>query len=64
MDSMTQQNAAMVKEATAAARSLATEADELTTLVARFRLRSQSAADQYRDEHTAHVAPMRVAAAR
>ncbi|UAL10952.1 methyl-accepting chemotaxis protein [Caulobacter segnis] len=40
MDSMTQQNAAMVKEATAAARSLAAEADELTTLVARFRLRS------------------------
>jgi len=40
MDSMTQQNAAMVKEATAAARSLASEADELTTLVARFRLRS------------------------
>ncbi|WP_181242643.1 methyl-accepting chemotaxis protein [Caulobacter vibrioides] len=40
MDSMTQQNAAMVKEATAAARSLAGEADELATLVARFRLRS------------------------
>jgi methyl-accepting chemotaxis protein len=38
MDSMTQQNAAMVKEATAAARSLATEADELARLVARFRL--------------------------
>ncbi len=38
MDTMTQQNAAMVKEATAAARSLATEADELATLVARFRL--------------------------
>jgi len=40
MDSMTQQNAAMVKEATAAARSLAGDADELATLVARFRLRS------------------------
>lgn len=40
MDSMTQQNAAMVKEATAAARSLAGEADDLATLVARFRLRS------------------------
>ena len=40
MDSMTQQNAAMVKEATAAARSLAGEADELATLVARFRLRT------------------------
>ena len=43
MDSMTQQNAAMVKEATAAARNLASEADELTTLVARFRLRSSGA---------------------
>ncbi len=40
MDHMTQQNAAMVKEATTAARSLASEADELATLVARFRLRS------------------------
>jgi len=36
MDKMTQQNAAMVEESTAAARSLATEADELTNLVARF----------------------------
>jgi methyl-accepting chemotaxis protein len=48
MDSMTQQNAAMVKEATAAARSLAAEADELATLVARFRLRS---ADSNVDMH-------------
>lgn len=36
MDKMTQQNAAMVEESTAAARSLATEADELSSLVARF----------------------------
>ena len=42
MDSMTKQNAAMVKEATAAARNLATEADELTRLVARFRLGSEA----------------------
>jgi methyl-accepting chemotaxis protein len=40
MDNMTQQNAQMVSEATAAARNLAAEADELTTLVARFQLRS------------------------
>ncbi|MBB6123495.1 methyl-accepting chemotaxis protein [Sphingobium subterraneum] len=38
MDKMTQQNAAMVEESTAAARSLATEADELAELVSRFRL--------------------------
>ena len=36
MDRMTQQNAAMVEESTAAARSLADEANELTGLVARF----------------------------
>ena len=37
MDNVTQQNAAMAQEATAAARILATEADELATLVTRFR---------------------------
>ncbi|MBA4806682.1 MAG: CHASE3 domain-containing protein [Brevundimonas sp.] len=42
MDRMTQQNAAMAEEATAAARILATEADELATLVARFRLNAPS----------------------
>ncbi len=36
MDKMTQQNAAMVEQSTAAARSLAGEADELSALVARF----------------------------
>ncbi|MEP9401605.1 methyl-accepting chemotaxis protein [Sphingomonas sp. VNH70] len=38
MDSVTQQNAAMVEESTAAARSLATEAEALSRHVARFRL--------------------------
>jgi len=38
MDKMTQQNAAMVEESTAAARSLATEADQLSGLVSRFSL--------------------------
>ena len=37
MDKMTQQNAAMVEESTAASRSLASEAAELAELVARFR---------------------------
>ncbi|WP_294194334.1 methyl-accepting chemotaxis protein, partial [uncultured Sphingomonas sp.] len=37
MDGVTQQNAAMVEEATAAARSLAEEADRLTAEVSRFR---------------------------
>ncbi|WP_116968693.1 globin-coupled sensor protein [Blastomonas sp. UPD001] len=38
MDKMTQQNAAMVEESTAAARSLATEADQLSGLVSHFSL--------------------------
>jgi len=46
----------MVNEATAAARSLAAQADELTTLVARFRLRSTSAADHRHDEYASMAA--------
>lgn len=42
MDRMTQQNAAMVEQSTAAARSLASEADELTKLVARFKTRGST----------------------
>ncbi len=65
MDRMTQQNAAMVNEATAAARSLATQADELATLVARFRLRSAAAtADRPEDEPAAPVVRLRAAAGR
>jgi methyl-accepting chemotaxis protein len=37
IDRMTQQNAAMVEESTAAARTLASEADALSNMVARFR---------------------------
>jgi methyl-accepting chemotaxis protein len=44
MDRMTQQNAAMVEQSTAAARSLATEAAELTQLVERFRTGSATPA--------------------
>nr|WP_281380635.1 methyl-accepting chemotaxis protein [Brevundimonas variabilis] len=43
MDNMTQQNAAMAEQATAGAGLLATEADELATLVARFRLKAPRA---------------------
>jgi methyl-accepting chemotaxis protein len=42
MDRMTQQNAAMVEESTAAARSLADEANELSGLVGQFRTGAQS----------------------
>ncbi len=48
MDRMTQQNAAMAEEATAAARILATEADELATLVSRFRLNTTASASAAR----------------
>ncbi|MFZ5741885.1 MAG: methyl-accepting chemotaxis protein [Pseudomonadota bacterium] len=41
MDTMTQQNAAMVEQATAAARSLASEAARLSGQVGQFRLESQ-----------------------
>jgi methyl-accepting chemotaxis protein len=37
MDQVTQQNAAMVEESTAASRSLATDAEELSILIAHFR---------------------------
>ena len=50
MDKMTQQNAAMVEQSTAAARSLASEADDLTELVQRFRT-----------GETAHAAPQAAA---
>lgn len=44
MDGVTQQNAAMVEQATAAARSLSEEADELSRQVARFTLHDRPAA--------------------
>lgn len=46
MDTMTQQNAAMVEEATAAARSLATESSRLANLVQQFRLEQRAADGQ------------------
>jgi methyl-accepting chemotaxis protein len=48
MDQMTQQNAAMVEETTAASRTLADESTQLKTLLANFRLRGeQSAVTRY-----------------
>ncbi|WP_198174286.1 methyl-accepting chemotaxis protein [Mesorhizobium xinjiangense] len=45
MDQVTQQNAAMVEQSTAASHSLAREAEQLATLIARFRL--NASADQH-----------------
>lgn len=45
MDKMTQQNAAMVEESTAAARSLAGEAEQLSRLVADFRVSGSGTGD-------------------
>jgi len=55
MDKMTQQNAAMVEETTACARSLAHEADELASLVKRFRLRNSKTAPK--EQWVAEPAP-------
>ncbi|NQV80760.1 MAG: hypothetical protein HQ495_09410 [Alphaproteobacteria bacterium] len=43
MDEMTQQNAAMVEESTAAARALASEASQLLQLVSFFKTGSENA---------------------
>ena len=43
MDQVTQQNAAMVEQSTAACHNLARESEELTRLVAKFRIRGASA---------------------
>lgn len=53
MDQMTQRNAAMVEETTAATRQLAEEADTLMQLVNRFKLASSSSASQRRVGHAA-----------
>ena len=57
MDSVTQQNAAMVEEATAAARSLAAEAEDLARHVARFETGVDTG-----HARTADRAPTRIAA--
>jgi len=57
MDKMTQQSAAMVEESTAAARSLASEADELGSLVSTFRCSSEAHAPEQRSP----AAPRRAA---
>ncbi|MCQ8783647.1 methyl-accepting chemotaxis protein [Mangrovibrevibacter kandeliae] len=46
MDKVTQQNAAMVEEATAAAQTLANETDELARLIARFKTAASSGHQQ------------------
>ncbi|MDR6788932.1 hypothetical protein J2Y58_002297 [Sphingomonas sp. BE138] len=57
MDGVTQQNAAMVEEATAAARSLADEAGTLSGEVARFTLKGTA-------ERASHASPVRALQAR
>jgi methyl-accepting chemotaxis protein len=56
MDQMTQQNAAMVEESTAAASSLKDETGELAKLVGRFRLSDAAGA-----EHPVRAAQGRIA---
>ena len=69
MDRMTQQNAAMVEESSAASCSLANEANELAGMVSRFRLRSRPTNGQATDParpgtplmHPASQHPVRIA---
>ncbi|WP_230480903.1 methyl-accepting chemotaxis protein [Sphingomonas sp. Leaf21] len=64
MDGVTQQNAAMVEEATAAARSLADEADSLSQQIARFRtgnVASASVSPVHQLQERAAVAGRRIA---
>ncbi len=63
MDSVTQQNAAMVEQSTAAARSLATEADELARHIARFRLNGEASGGGHAPAAYSPPAPVRPAAA-
>ncbi|WP_267382439.1 MULTISPECIES: methyl-accepting chemotaxis protein [unclassified Sphingomonas] len=60
MDNVTQQNAAMVEQSTAAARSLAGEADELARHVAGFRLSDSAHGSGHREQ--VDQAPRRAAA--
>ena len=55
MDRMTQQNAAMVEQSTAATRSLSDESNRLTELVSAFRTRSR----EDRPDHLANPVPFR-----
>jgi len=54
MDGVTQQNAAMVEEATAAARSLAAEADQLTSQIGHFRLGDAAGEIRQRSSNPVH----------
>ncbi|MCY1300050.1 Methyl-accepting chemotaxis protein IV [compost metagenome] len=47
MDQMTQQNAAMVEETTAASGTLAEESRQLRTMLAKFKLEAQGARDSW-----------------
>ncbi|WP_343526029.1 methyl-accepting chemotaxis protein [Sphingomonas sp.] len=65
MDGVTQQNAAMVEEATAAARSLAVEADGLAHEIARFRIADMPSGNSFAasSAQPVHQMQQRVAAA-
>jgi methyl-accepting chemotaxis protein len=61
MDQVTQQNAAMVEESTAASHSLVREADNLTELMSRFRVGEIEPAASRGRQNPVHVAQKRVA---
>ncbi len=61
MDKMTQQNAAMVEESTAAARSLAAEAEDLNRLIARFNVGGGVASPAARAKPSVNISAQRPA---
>jgi Methyl-accepting chemotaxis protein len=61
MDQMTQQNAAMVEETTAASHALAQEANELAHLISSFRIDGQPEVSQYDRSTTASAGVRRAA---
>lgn len=63
MDQVTQQNAAMVEQSTAATHTLSEQTDELVQLIARFRLSGYERRNAPREAaHAAPAAPVRLAA--
>jgi methyl-accepting chemotaxis protein len=64
MDQITQQNAEMVEEATAASRNLAEDSDELVSLMKRFALKAERPTTRRRDARTPSRLPASAASKR
>ena len=52
MDQITQQNAAMVEESTAASHAMRQEAEQLGSMIRRFRISDDAGQDSYDDRYS------------